>query len=183
MKIKPTQIPLMLLYTIIIFLLTCCASKTNLIPGAASGKYIEVFFLSETTNQYYIHPIEWQDKGITFIIDFTVRTSRKPQPNDPVSFSYTLEKNEPFNDELVLYFVLNDTTAVAPSMIESLASEDNNSYVRYTSQIEYSDFIKLISAKRVDIILLDGMNDTRSKLPKQFYRAADEMKKMLNIQN
>lgn len=183
MKFKRIQIHFIILCTIIIFILISCASKTSLIPGAASGKYIEVFFLSETTNQYFIHPIEWKDKGITFSIDFTVRTSRKPQPNDPVSFCYTLEKNEPFHDELVLYFVLNDTNAVAASMLESLASEDNNSYVRYTSQIEYNDFIELISAKRVDIILLDGMNDTRSKLPKQFYKAADEMKKMLNIQN
>ena len=165
------------------FVLTQCASKTSLIPGAAHGKYIEVFFLSENTNQYYIRPIEWKDGDIKISIDFTVRTSRKAKPNDPVSFSYTIEKNEPFNDELVLYFVLNDTTAVAPSLVESITSEDNNSYVRYTSQIEYGDFIKLISAKRVDIILLDGMNDTRSKLPKQFYKAADEMKKMLNIQN
>jgi len=174
---------LIISFTISILMLAQCTSKKSVIPGAASGKYIEVFFLSETTNQYFIHPIEWKDGGITFSIDFTVRTSRKALPNDPVSFSYTLEKNEPFNDELVLYFVLNDTTAVAPSLVESLASEDNKSYVRYTSQIEYGDFIKLISAKRVDIILLDGMNDTRSKLPKQFYRAADEMKKILNIQN
>ena len=67
-------------------------------------------------------------------------------------------------------------------MVESLASEDNNCYVKYTSQIEYNDFIKMISAKKADIILLDGMNDQRIKLPKQFYKAADEMKQMLNIQ-
>jgi len=163
-------------------MLAQCASRRSLIPGTASGKYIEVFFLSENTNQYFIRPIEWTDKGITLSIDLTVRTSRKALPNDPVSFSYTLEKNEPFQDELLLYFVLNDTTAVAPSMVESLASEDNNGYVKYTSQIEYNDFIKMISAKRVAIILLDGMNDQRIKLPKQFYKAADEMKQMLNIQ-
>ena len=162
-------------------MLAQCASRRSLIPGTASGKYIEVFFLSENTNQYFIRPIDWKDKGITLSIDFTVRTSRKALPNDPVSFSYTLEKNEPFTDALVLYIVINDTTAVAPSMVESLASEDNNCYVKYTSQIEYNDFIKMISAKRVDIIFLDGMNDNRIKLPRQFYKAADEMKQMLNI--
>lgn len=140
------------------------------------------FFLSENTKQYSVHPIEWKDDGIKLSIDFIVRTSREAQPNDPVSFIYTLEKNEPFNEELVLYFVLNDTTAVAPSLVESLVSEDNNSSVRYTSQIEYGDFIKIISAKRVAIILLDGMKDWRIKMPKKFYKAAGEVKKLLNIQ-
>jgi len=112
------------------------------------------FFLSENTKQYSVHPIEWKDDGIKLSIDFIVRTSRKAQPNDPVSFIYTLEKNEPFNEELLLYFVLNDTTAVAPSLVESLVSEDNNSSVRYTSQIEYGDFVKMISAKRVFSIFI-----------------------------
>ena len=114
-------------------------------------------------------------------IDFIVRTHKKAQSNDPVTFSYTLGKNTPFNDEPMLYFILNDTTAVAPSMVESLVSEDNNTYVRYTSQIEYSGFVKMISAKRVEIILLDGMKDWRIKMPKKFYKAADEVRKLLNI--
>jgi len=182
MKMKYVKIPLVFLCCVSTLMLTYCASKTKVMPGAASGKYIEVFFLSENTNQYFVHPIEWKEGDLNLSIDFTVRAHKKTQPADPVSFSYTLEQNTPFNDELVLYFILNDTTAVAPSLVESLASEDNNNYVRYTSQIEYRDFIKMISAKRVDIILLDGMNDQRIKLPKQFYKAADEMRILLNIQ-
>jgi len=181
MKINPSKLLIIVLCTICISLLTHCASRTSLIPGVKGGKYIEIFFLSENSNQYFIHPIEWKDEGIKFSIDFTVRISRKAQPNDPVNFSYTLEKNEPFNEELVLYFVLNDTAAVAPSMVESLASENNNSYVRFTSQIEYKYFIKMISAKRVNIILLDGMKDWCIKMPKKFYKAADEVRELLNI--
>jgi len=181
MKIKSFEFFVLLLCTISSLVLAKCTSNKMLTSGATSGKYIDVFFLSENTNQYFIHPIEWIDEGIKLSIDFTVRISRKAQPNDPVNFSYTLEKNEPFNEELVLYFVLNDTAAVAPSMVESLASEDNDCYVRYTSQIEYGDFIRMISSKRVEIILLDGMNDQRIKMPRKFYKAADEMKRMLNI--
>jgi len=181
MQINSSRHLLVISCAISIFVLTHCASRTNLIPGVTSGKYIEVFFLSENSNQYFVRPIEWKDEGIKFSIDFTVRISRKAQPKDPVNFSYTLEKNEPFNEELVLYFVLNDTAAVAPSMVESLASENNNSYVRFTSQIEYKYFIKMISAKRVNIILLDGMKDWRIKMPKKFYKAADEVRELLNI--
>jgi len=46
-------------------------------PGAASGKYIEVFFLSENTNQYFVHPIEWKEGDLNLSIDFTVRAHKK----------------------------------------------------------------------------------------------------------
>ena len=151
-------------------------------PGVTTGKYVEVFFLSENSNQYFVRPIEWKEGDLDLSIDFTVQTHKKNQPNDPVTFSYTLEQNAPFNDELVLYFILDDTTVVAPSMVESLVSEDKNAYVSYSSQLEYEDFIKMISAKRVEIILLDGMKDWRIKMPKKFYKAADEVRKLLNIQ-
>ena len=182
MNIKSSKLLIILLCAICIFVFTKCASRMSLIPGVTTGKYVEVFFLSENTNQYFVRPIEWKDEGFGLSIDFTIRTQKKAQSNDPVTFSYTLEKNAPFNEEPVLYFIINDTAAVAPSMIETLVSEDNNSYVRYTSQIEYVDFIKMISAKRVEIILLDGMKDWHIKMPKKFYKAANELRKLLNIQ-
>ena len=183
MKIESSKLLIILLCAICIFVFTKCASRTSLIPGVTSGKYIEVFFLSENSNQYFVRPIEWKEAGLTLSIDFTVRTHKNAQSNDPVTFSYTLEKNTPFIEETVLYFIIiNDSTAVAPSMIETLVSEDNNTYMKYTSQIEYGDFIKMISAKRVEIILLDGMKDWRIKMPKRFYKAADEVRKLLNIQ-
>lgn len=182
MKIESSKLLTITFCVISIFVLTNCASRTSLIHGVTSGKYIEVFFLSENSNQYFVRPIEWKEAGLNLSIDFTVRTHKKAQSNDPVTFSYTLEKNTPFNDEPMLYFILNDTTAVAPSMVESLVSEDNNTYVKYTSQIEYSGFVKMISAKRVEIILLDGMKDWRIGMPKKYYKAADEVRKLLNIQ-
>ena len=181
MKSKFLEFLIIIFCNIYIIALSSCASRANLIPGVTTGKYIEVFFLSENTNQYFVRPIEWKDEDLSLGIDFAIRIHRKAQPNDPVTFSYTLEKNTPFNDDPMLYFILNDTIAVAPSMVESLVSEDNNSYVRYTSQIEYNGFVKLCSAKRVEIILLDGMKDWRIKMPKKFYKAADEVRKLLNI--
>jgi hypothetical protein len=182
MQINPSKLLLVLLVSISIFVLTHCASRNSLIPGATSGKYIEVFFLSENSNQYFVRPIEWKVQGFSLSIDFTIRKHNTAQPNDPVTFSYTLEKNTPFNDEPMLYFILNDTIAVAPSMVESLVSEDNNTYVKYTSQIEYGGFVKMISAGRVEIIILDGMKDWRIGMPKKYYKAADEVRKLLNIQ-
>ena len=181
MKIRSKKISFLIVLAFIIFMIAECASRSNVTPGAASGKYVEIFFLSENSHQYFVRPIEWKDDDILISIDFTVRTHKKSQPNDPVAFSYTLEKNTPFHDEPAVYFVLNDTTAIAPSMIDQIASEDNNCFVKYSSQIEYHDFITMLYAKRVEIIILDGMNDSRIKVPKKFYKAASELKTLLKF--
>ncbi|MBN2017545.1 MAG: hypothetical protein JW794_05395 [Candidatus Cloacimonetes bacterium] len=64
-------------------------------------------------------------------------------------------------------------------MIESLATDDNSRYVRYSSQIVYYDFLKMLWAKRIDMIILVGMDDLRIKMPKEFFKAAKELQQML----
>lgn len=179
MKLAHKPILMLLCPIIILVALLSCATQHGYQNRTSNGKYIDVFPLSENATQYFVHPIEWKIKEMSIGIDFTIRTHRAPQPNDPVTFCYTLVKETPFLTDPFISFIIDDTTAVTPSMIESLATDDNSRYVRYSSQIVYYDFLKMLWAKRIDMIILVGMDDLRIKMPKEFFKAAKELQQML----
>lgn len=183
MKTSGKCIFVLIFLIISMIILVSCASQHNYQDRPLNGKYIDVFPLSENVTQYFIRPIEWKVKEMSIGIDFTVRSPKLAQPADPVTFCYTLVKDTPFQTDPFLSFIIDDTTAVTPSLVDSLVSDDNNRYVRFTSQIKYNDFIMMLYPTRIELIILDGISDTRIKLPKVFYQAADELRNMFRLRN
>ncbi len=160
----------------VLLLLISCAPSVGMKPRPDTSGEIESYYLSENTTQYFIRPIVTKAKGISISTDFTLRVNTEKAQKDQVVFNYTLERNIPFTQSLILSFILDDTDAVTPSQPDTLFTENENRIIRYTSQIPFYEFTKLISANRVDIVMLEGTNDVRFPINKKFYKVQKQLK-------
>lgn len=166
---------LILFLPLLVHLMSCVPS-VGMKPGSGISSEIESYYLSENTTQYFIRPIMTKDKGISVSMDFTLRVNAEKEQKDPVVCNYTLERNIPFDRLLILSFILDDNDAVTPSQPEILFAEDGDRLIRFTSQIPYYEFLKMISAERIDIVILEGTKDLRFPINKKFEKVQKQLK-------
>lgn len=165
---------LWLFLPIVVFLLGC-APSVGMRPRSGLSSEIESFYLSENTTQYFIRPIVTMYKGISVSIDFTLRINDEKEDKDPVVCNYTLERNTSFDRFIILSFIMDDSDAVTPSQPEILFAEDEDRMIRFTSQIPYYAFLKIISAERIDLVILEGTKDFRFPINKKFARVQKQL--------
>jgi len=120
-----------------------------------AGKLYQEFYTEGGIMQYYIFPLEYENKPYTLEIDYTYKKYKLDTNNVTANFSIYSDQN--LNNKIdSVYYLIKDEKTIPLKKRDILYNELNKKYkIRYTSELGITKFKQVLSTNGVFVMTLN----------------------------